>query len=481
MKHLKTWGIVIVGLVVGWLVRGLFFPAPGAPGMAATGTGTHMEEPATIWTCSMHPQVQLSEPGDCPLCGMDLIPLETTTASAARQLEVTPEARALMKVRTHEVERRFVEAEVRMVGKLDYDETRLASITSWVSGRLDRLFVDFTGVEVQRGDHLVDLFSPKLYAAQTELLQAKEGAERSGSLATLDAARERLGQLGLTDRQIEEVEARGTASDHMTIHAPMGGIVVHKLATQGMYVEEGTHIYTIADLDRLWVKLDAYESDLLWLHYGQTVEFTTPAYPGELFVGTIAFIDPVVDDTTRTIKVRVNVENTDGRLKPNMFVSAVVRTNVAAGGKVMDPDLAGKWICPMHPEVVRDVQGECDVCGMNLVTTESMGYVPAEAGEDEMPLVIPRTAPLVTGKRAVVYVELPDTDMPTYEGREVVLGPRAGDWYLVVSGLEEGERVVTHGNFKIDSALQIQAKPSMMSPDGGAAPGHDHGAMGEDR
>ena len=479
MKHARTGLFVIAALALGWLVRGLFVPAMQVPRDSAT---VDVEPIAPIWTCAMHPQVQLSEPGPCPLCGMDLVPLADTQMTSERRLEVTPEARALMNVKTEAVERRYVEAEVRMVGKLDYDETRLASITSWVSGRLERLFVDFTGVEVQPGDHLVELFSPKLYAAQTELLQAKGRAEVSGSNATLDAVRERLGQLGLSEEQIAGVEARGTASDRMTIESPIGGIVVHKNATQGMYVEEGMHIYTIADLDRLWVKLDAYESDLVWLHYGQSVEFTTSAYPGERFSGTIAFIDPVVDDATRTIKVRVNVDNEDGRLKPNMFVRAIVRTRMAASGAVMDADLAGKWICPMHPEVVSPSTGQCDVCGMNLVTTESKGYVKAEESAEGMPLVIPATAALVTGKRAIVYVEVPGEDTPTFEGRDVVLGPRAGDWYLVTSGLEEGERVVTHGNFKIDSALQIQAKPSMMSPAGGASSGaHDHESMGGDR
>ena len=175
-------------------------------------------------------------------------------------------------------------------------------------------------------------------------------------------------------------------------------------------------------------------------------------------------------------KVRVNLANPTGKLKPEMFVKAVVRTAVASGGRVMDPELAGKWICPMHPEVVRAEQGACDVCEMDLVTTESQGYVALRADEAEKPLVIPATAPLVTGTRAIVYVEVPDAEEPTYEGREIVLGPRAGDWYLVRSGLREGERVVTRGNFKIDSALQIRAKPSMMNPARGAAASeHDHG------
>jgi Cu(I)/Ag(I) efflux system membrane fusion protein len=211
--------------------------------------------------------------------------------------------------------------------------------------------------------------------------------------------------------------------------------------------------------------LDAYESDLSWIRYGQKVEFTTEAYPGEVFEGTINFIDPVLNDMTRTVKLRVNVDNMDGKLKPEMFVRAVVRSQVALGGKVMVPEMAGKWICPMHPAVVKTEAGTCDVCGMNLVATESLGYVvdtPKEA-----PLVIPASAPLVTGTRAVVYVQVPQKEKPTFEGRQVTLGPRAGDYYLVKEGLSEGELVVTKGNFKIDASLQIQAKPSMMNPAAG--------------
>jgi Cu(I)/Ag(I) efflux system membrane fusion protein len=236
----------------------------------------------------------------------------------------------------------------------------------------------------------------------------------------------------------------------------------------------------VADLSQVWVKLDAYESDLPWIRYGQEVTFTAEAHPGEVFKGWISFIAPTLDARTRTVKVRVNVNNPDDRLKPEMFVRAVVKSHMAQEGKVMDPNMAGKWTCPMHPSVVRDRAGTCDICGMNLVTTESLGYVAAESA-GPLPLVIPASAPLITGKRAVVYVKKPDMANPTFEGREIVLGPRAGDYYIVREGLTEGESVVTSGNFKIDSALQIQAKPSMMSPEGGTMPaGHQHG-MGADQ
>jgi Cu(I)/Ag(I) efflux system membrane fusion protein len=440
----------------------------------------------------MHPEINLPKPGLCPKCGMKLIPRKAAAPDAMgdtggmRVFATSENAKALMNIQTATVQRLFPSAEIRMVGKVDYDETRLAYITAWVPGRLDRLFVDYTGVSVRKGDHMVYIYSPELYSAQEELLQSLKAVRnlqrsdvdivRKTAEATVDAAREKLRLLGLTDEQVAQLEERGKAEDHVTIYAPVRGIVIHRNAQEGMYVQTGSRIYTIADLSQVWVKLDAYESDLSWLRYGQKVEFTSVSYPGETFTGTIAFIDPILNPVTRTVKVRVNVPNPQGKLKPDMFVNGVVHSQVAAGGRVLDEALAGKWMCPMHPEVVKDGPDKCDICGMPLVKAESLGYVSVAPREQDRPLVIPVSAALVTGTRAIVYVEKPGASRPTYEGREVVLGPRAGGYYLVRRGLAEGERVVTRGNFKIDSALQIQAKPSMMTPEGGGgSAGHQHG------
>ena len=186
----------------------------------------------------------------------------------------------------------------------------------------------------------------------------------------------------------------------------------------------------------------------------------------------IAFIEPELDRSTRTASIRVNVPNEDGKLKPGMFAKAIARSQVAQAGNVYAPEYAGKWISPMHPEIVKDAPGSCDICGMDLLPAEELGYI--QDAEAAAPLIVPSAAVLRTGKRAVVYVEKPNSQRPTYEGREIVIGPRAGDVYIVVSGLEAGDRVVTRGAFKIDSALQIQAKPSMMSEEGQAPSGHHH-------
>ncbi len=479
--------IVLISLALGLGLLGGYVIGSSAEEEPAASHVDGQEQGSQKWYCSMHPQIIRDEPGLCPICEMPLIPMpeNLVAETAPRELAVSQAAAKLMAIQTSPVERKFVANDIRMVGKVQYDETRVKHITAWVPGRLDRLYVDFTGTSVRQGDHLVYLYSPELISAQAELLQASKAAQNASettsdyltrsTTATLQAAREKLRLLGLTPTQIQEIEQSGEPVTHLTIYAPIGGVVIQKMANEGMYVNTGTHIYTVADLSQLWVKLDAYESDLPWIRYGQEVQFTTEAYPGETFRGWVSFIDPVLDPKTRTVKVRVDVPNPGGRLKPEMFVRAVVNSQVAQGGQVMDADMVGKWICPMHPSVVKDEPGTCDVCGMDLVTTESLGYVAADAPE-QPPLVIPATAPLITGKRAVVYVQKPDAEVPTFEGREVTLGPKAGSYYLVESGLHEGERVVTNGNFKIDSALQIQAKPSMMNPEGGVMPaGHQHG------
>ena len=473
---------VLVLLVV-VLVVGIWIGDSGESEPPETETTVAKAEAKTQrWTCSMHPQVDLHKPGLCPICNMDIIPLiidDAQEGAGMRQLTVSENAKKLMDIEVAPVERKFVDAIVRMVGKVDYDETNLAYITAWVPGRLDKLYVDYTGVPVSKGDHLVYLYSPELISAQEELLQALEavkniqdtelGIMREMTESTVNAVREKLRLWGLTADQIAEIETTGKVADHTTIYSPSSGIVIHKNAFEGMYVQTGTKIYTIADLSKVWVKLDAYESDLQWLRYGQEMEFTTISYPGQIFKGTISFIDPILDDRTRTVKVRVNVQNADGKLKPGMFVKALVRSHVAGGGRIMDADLADKWMCPMHPEIVKETSGRCDICQMPLVRTESLGYVSDAPELIEKPLVIPVSAALVTGSRAVVYVQLPNTEKPTFEGREIALGPRAGDYYIVRRGLSEGEIVVVKGNFKIDSSLQIMAKPSMMTPDGGSS------------
>lgn len=419
---------------------------------------------ATIWTCSMHPQIRQPESGKCPICAMDLIPLvqDSKTEPGPREMTMSESSRALADIQTTEIIRDFPENEVRLVGELAYDETREKSLTARFPARIDELFVNFTGIRTEKGEHLAKVYSPDLLTAQRELITAYQ-SDPNASIS--EAAKEKLRLWDLLPEQIDEILASKKAENHFVLKSPISGVVVEKHVNEGDYIRTGDPLFKIVDLSVLWLFMDAYETDLPWIRYGQDVSFTLKSFPGEIFHGRIAFIEPEVNRKTRTTRIRVNVPNPESRLKPGMFVQAVVKSRLAEGGMVYAPEFSGKWISPMHPEIIKDAPGICDVCGMDLVPAKDLGY--ADQSTLAAPVIIPVSAVLSTGKRAVVYVEKEHTEHPTYEGREVVLGPRAGDFYIVTNGLMPGERVVTNGAFKIDSALQIQAKPSMMNPEVG--------------
>ncbi|NQU67114.1 MAG: efflux RND transporter periplasmic adaptor subunit [Candidatus Marinimicrobia bacterium] len=467
--------------VIGWKMGNDPVTAPAAVEAATESTAP------TIWTCAMHPQIKLPSAGQCPICFMDLIPLEAhDTDVVPRQLKLSESAVELAKISTTKVLRQVVENPVLLSGKVEYDETLVSRITAWIPGRLERLYVDYTGIRVNKGDHMVELYSPELITAQEELIQAYKQVNLGGNqnqsknetvMKTLDAARKKFLLLGLTEDQIRTIEKQDSPTNHVIIYSPVSGIVIHKNAFEGMYVTTGTPIYTIADLSRVWVVLDAYESQVPFLRFGQEVTFSAESIPGKTFTGAIAYIDPVLDEKSRTVKVRLNVANDDGLLKPGAFIRGTVHSTLDSDGNAINPDMADKWVGPMHPEIVKDKPGKCDICGMDLVPAKDLGIVNMPKS-DKLPLVVPASAVLKTGKRAVVYVKVPGTDSPVFEGREVAVSSRAGDYYIIMSGLAEGEEVVTNGNFKIDSALQISAKPSMMAPEGGmSGTGHDHSGM----
>jgi Cu(I)/Ag(I) efflux system membrane fusion protein len=389
----------------------------------------HKQALKTIWTCSMHPQIQLPESGQCPLCFMDLIEVAKESnedRQSLRQISLDSKSRKLAQVEVRSVIRgnKNTPAELQIFGRIDYDETRGSTITSWVNGRIDKLFIDYTGSPVRHGQAVAQVYSPDLFTAQAELLQAAKEFKRtrqSGNALvkkmaarTLEASREKLRLLGISQKQLQTMEQQSKPADHITLTAPLAGIVIEKHVNEGMYVKTGTPVYTLADLTKVWVILEVYETDLQAVAMGQQVEFTVEAYPGTEFQGKVVYIDPLVDKKKRIVRVRLNVDNRKGRLKPGMFVRARLTA-------------------------------------------------PPATKKGTAPLLVPASAPLLTGKRALVYVQLPDKP-GTYAGREIVLGSRRGDYYEVKSGLEEGEQVVVRGNFKIDSAIQLQARPSMMNP-----------------
>lgn len=475
--------LVVVVLILLALISGFILRGGGGSGESATASGDTQQ----WYTCSMHPDVRMPNPDDlCPICNMALIPVGSSAAATLgpREISLTPEAAALINVEILPVQRRLLERPVRMVGKITVDETRLSYVTAYIPGRLDRLFVDYTGVEVRKGDHLAEIYSPELLVAQQELILAQDAvnamtdatsqAVRRTNNLLLQTSKDKLRLLGLTPEQIETIATSGEPTDHITLYAPTAGIVTERAVSEGSYVKEGDRLYTLADLSRVWLMLDAYESDLPWLRYGQPVSFKVESFGDEVFAGQIAFISPVLDEKTRTVRIRVNVDNTDGRLRPGMFARGTVQSRISSGEKVVSYELAGKWISPMHPEIIKDGPGVCDICGMKLVRVEDLGYATLAADDIEPPLVVPASSVLRTGERGVVYVQTGTKEQPKFEGRVVQLGP-AGDGYLIVTeGLAEGELVAVRGNFLIDSALQIQAKPSMMNQDGMSAGSDAH-------
>lgn len=389
---------------------------------AHEGEGASSE--AEVWTCSMHPQIRQSEPGACPICGMALVPVEEEgDAPPPERVVLSERAKVLARLRTSEVRRATDPArEVPLLGRVEADETTLRTVTSWVSGRIDRLHVRVTGERVRAGQTIATLYSPDVLAAHQDVIAARRQAERmqgaseparAAAGAALEAARDRLRLLGVPADRIRAMEAEEQPARQIGIQSPFAGTVIERVATEGAYVATGEPLYRMANLAKVWVQLEAYERDLASLRVGQDVHVTVEALPGETFEGRVAFIEPTLDPRRRTVRVRVEVENRQGRLLPGMFAQGVVQ--------------------------------------------EQRG------SEAERPLVVPRTAPLFTGRRSIVYVEVPATERPTYEARVVRLGARAGEWYPVLMGLAEGERVVTRGAFVLDADLQIRGGASMMS------------------
>ena len=367
-----------------------------------------------FWTCVMHPTVKMQEPGGCPVCKMDLIPIYEGSG-----LELTEQQKALIPVRTEPVAFREVSREIRTVGVLDYNETRVAYASTRISGWIEDLHIDFTGIKVRKGDELLSIYSPELVTAQEEYLTALKSVEelrnteyaelRRSVEQTVTAAKSKLELYGLTLDQIKDIRNRGEVSTTLPLFAPMAGTVVHMNVAQGQHVNKGMNLYRIADLNSLWIMADVYEYELPWIYMGQAVEITTQAMPGVAFSGKVTYIYPFFDTQTRTQKVQVEVPNPTGRLRPGMYVTLEIKPTLAEiytqgaiskapyacpmhpwvtsehpteceiCGMDLEPthshsmgaesasDTEGKWVCPMHPEVQSDEFGECSICGMDLV------------------------------------------------------------------------------------------------------------------
>ncbi len=413
---------LIVGLLAGWLIFG------GSGSVKTHDRASQQINGETVWTCSMHPQIRQNEPGDCPICGMDLIPLDNDQNADIdpNAISMSPTAMQLASVSTAIAGKMNPVKQVRLNGKLQADERLVYSQSSHIPGRIEKLLLNFTGEFVTKGQAIAYVYSPELVTAQEELFEAQKIAESQPQLFA--AAKEKLKNWKLSDKQIEEMLTSGKIREEFPVQADVSGYVASKMINLGDYVRRGETIYKIADLSKVWVLFDVYESDMSWIKKGDKVEFTIASLPGESFTSKITWLDPVIDPKTRVAKARLEYNNTNGKLKPEMFAS---------------------------------------------------GLVEAKLTNKSNALVVPKTAVMWTGKRSVVYIKTNSDQGVNFMMREVTLGPALGDSYIIESGLMEGEEIAVNGTFSIDAAAQLAGKPSMMSPEGGQImTGHNHGDMG---
>ncbi len=433
-----------------------------------------------IHTCPMHPQIRQPGPGRCDICGMELVPAVAGAADLDEfAIKVDTAARRLANIKTAKVERRTVFHTIETVGSIAFDESRMKTISVYVDGRIERLFADYTGVEVQKGDHLVELYSPSLYSAQVEYLQSRKALSemnastlpviRRSQELLVKNARQKLTELGMSITQMKDLETEGKAKSRLTVYSQIGGTVIEKMVQEGKYVKAGDPVYRIVNLSMVWLMLKLFPEDAAQIRFGQSVEAELQSLPGEVVNGRVAFIDKIVDPKTRTVGVRVEILNIDGRMKPGDYATARIRVPIGSKGEVYDSELANKWISPMHPQIIRDKEGTCPICGMDLVPTSRYGYAGNPVLQPTV-LVVPRDAVLMAGNNSVVYVE---TEAGRFEIRAVALGPMADievglneteDVAIVLRGLDEGEAVATSGNFLIDSQMQLAGKPSLIDP-----------------
>lgn len=433
----ENYKLVIAVLVVGILL-GLIFSGSSDKHVVNSNNieghegHNHESEDPTTWTCSMHPQIKQDKPGLCPICAMDLIPLTSMQSSGddvdPNEIVMTESAAKLADIQTMMVQLGVPEKSIHLQGKIHADERNISELTARFGGRIEKLFVNYTGQTVRKGEKLATVYSPALVTAQRELLEAISFKDTRPSL--YQAARGKLKLWDLTEKQIAGIEKKGEPTLYFDVVSPISGTVTMRHVAIGDYIKEGTKLFKVVDLSKLWVMFDAYESDLPWVKLNDKVEFSVQALPGKNYEAKVTYIDPFINGKTRVAKVRAEVSNKEQLLKPEMFVNGVVVSKIA---------------------------------------------------EDSDELLIPKSSILWTGKRAIVYVKVPDRESPSFLYREVVLGPEAGSFFVVKEGLSQGEEIAINGVFKIDAAAQLIGLPSMMNPEGGQmSTGHNHGEMSVD-
>ncbi|MBT0608099.1 efflux RND transporter periplasmic adaptor subunit [Aequorivita echinoideorum] len=413
--------IIYIAILAAGLILGYVFFGKSAEENSNTKDVSDMSDSTNeqnqMWTCSMHPQIMQPEPGDCPICGMDLIPAETgADGLAMNEIKMTENAMALANIQTTIVGNvsGTDENTMQLSGKIMANEEANAVQASYFEGRIEKLNVNFTGEEVRKGQLLATIYAPTLVAAQQELLTAASMKESQPAL--YKAVRNKLKLWKLSESQINQIESSGKVREIFPIYATVSGTVSQKMAEEGDYVKQGQPIVKVSDLATVWAMFDAYERQISQLKEGQKINVTTNAYPNKEFEATVSFIDPVLNTKSRTVSVRATLNNKEDLLKPGMFVTAKVQMSK---GNKMDSQIT-----------------------------------------------VPATAVMWTGERSLVYIKT-NPNEPVFEMREVTLGTKNGDVYSITEGLKNGDEVVTNGTFTVDAAAQLQGKKSMMNTQGG--------------
>ena len=425
-KNILYLGIaVIIGLLGGYLLFGNSTESTGQ----AVDNHDHSEASANqMWTCSMHPQIMQPEPGDCPICGMDLIPAETGAEGlAANEIKMTENALALANIQTSIVGSVATSDEDGMIslsGKIAENEENNAVQASYFEGRLERLNVSYEGQKVNKGQLLATIYAPNLVAAQQELITAASLKESQPAL--YNAVRNKLKLWKLSEKQISSIEASGKVRENFPIYATVSGTVAMVMAAEGDYVKQGQPILKVSNLNSVWAEFDAYENQISQFKKGQKIKVTTNAYPNKDFDAVITFIDPVLNNRTRTVTVRTTLKNKENLFKPGMFVTGKIK-------------------------------------GTMQTSEESLS--------------IPASAILWTGERSLVYVKT-NPNEAVFEMREITIGTRNGDNFTITSGLQNGDEIVTNGTFTVDAAAQLQGKKSMMNKAGGRTTTGHEGHLG---